>query len=162
MVTLPFRSPDRERRASARGPLLMLVHATDGSELWAFDIGLGGLKCTTHRPRWPGSYLDLRFELPDTREAVRAGGQVTSLDTSTHGELVLGVRFCRLADGERLRIYRFLDRRRSLWAPDSDIPPAASARSGLGSHPAMTRLLGRERPYAGLLAEAYAALAAAA
>jgi hypothetical protein len=106
-----------DRRDSVRGPLCALVEAGPSrSALWAHDLSLGGLRCATTRPFWPGTYLDLRFALPDTREPIEAGAQVLTLDEEADG-LSLGLRFCSLSDGARLAIFRFLDRRRFLWAP---------------------------------------------
>ncbi len=104
-----------DRRSSARGPLYMMVETRGGgAPLWACDIGLGGMRCTGP-VAWPGTYLDLSFALPDDIQRIEAGGQVVALEESG-GELVMGVRFCRLSDGARLAIYRFLDRRRRLRA----------------------------------------------
>ena len=106
-----------DRRESVRGPLWMLVEAgPERRTLWAHDVGLGGLRCTTDRPLWPGTYLDVRFAIPDTHEVVHAGAQVLTLEDE--GDVLsLGLRFCALTEGARLAIYRFLDRRRFLWAP---------------------------------------------
>src|SRR5690606_19693278 len=103
------------RRSSARASLFVPVRIDGSSEvLWAHDISLGGLQCTTKTPRWPGTYVDIELELPDVRETVRAGAQVVSLD-KRGSETVLGLRFCRLPSGAEMAIYRFLDRRRILW-----------------------------------------------
>ncbi len=106
-----------DRRRSVRGPLYMMVD-TRGARvpLWAFDIGLGGMRCTGPTA-WPGTYLDLSFVLPDDLQRIEVGGQVVSLGEAD-GEIAMGVRFCRISDGARLAIYRFLDRRRRLWAAD--------------------------------------------
>lgn len=115
MPSLP-RKNAFDRRDSVRGPLCALVEAgPERLPLWAHDLSLGGLRCATNRPFWPGTYLDVRFALPDTRETIAGGAQVLSLDEEADG-LSLGLRFCALSDGARLAIYRFLDRRRYLWA----------------------------------------------
>ena len=106
-----------DRRDSVRGPLCVLAEAGPGHlPLWAYDLGLGGMRCTARRAIWPGTYLDLRFAIPDTREEVTTGAQVVALEEDGPS-VSLGLRFCALPEGSRLAIYRFLDRRRFLWAP---------------------------------------------
>jgi hypothetical protein len=143
------------RRASVRGPLYVLVEArTVAQPMWAFDLSLGGARCVTERPIWPGTYLDLAFTLPDSHERIVTGSQVVTLDTSESQEVMLGLRFCCLADGARMAIYRFLDRRRRLWDP-----ALAGEEGSLASrYPHLAHIFDQPQPFANLLAETYAAL----
>jgi hypothetical protein len=142
-----------DRRRSPRGPLYMMVEPLGHrAPLWARDISMGGLRCESSRPLWPGTYLDLGFSLPDTRERIEVGGQVMSLDGSG-AEALLGLRFCLLADSARLAIYRFLDRRRRLWRPEGWLNPLAV------HHPRLAHIFEQPDPFAALLAAADEALA---
>src|ERR1044072_8443845 len=68
------------RRASVRGRLYMMVRAERLPDpLWAYDIGLGGLKVESRWIVFPGTYLDLSFRLPGTRELLKVGAQVATL-----------------------------------------------------------------------------------
>ena len=97
---------------------------------------------------------EIGFAEPDSRERIVTGSQVMVVDTSEAQELMLGLRFCCLADGARMAIYRFLDRRRRLWdkaevheegllvAPEDPLSPAFDCHA----------------PFANLLAETYSDL----
>ena len=146
--------PYLNRRSSARGPLYVLVEArTHAEPMWAFDLSLSGVRCATRKPEWPGTYMDLTFVLPDTHERIVTGAQVMTLDTAANGELMLGLRFCRLADGAQMAIYRFLDRR-SLWDPDAPAEENVLA----ARFPHLAAIFGCPAPFANLLAETYEAL----
>ena len=147
-----------ERRNSARSPLFMLTQAKDGEAMWAIDIGLGGMQCRARTPRWPGTYVDLSFKLPNTRACLEVGAQVTTIDRIEGGEVILGLRFCRMSAGASLAIYRFLDRRRTLWSPRGQTP---ARKSVCERFPQLRPILEREQPFARLLLEAGLALAAA-
>jgi len=147
-----------ERRGSARGPLYTLVQSGDGQPWWAWDIGLGGMHCQTRAPRWPGTYLDLEFTLPETSDRLRTGAQVVSLDRQPQGDLSLGLRFCRLTARAQLAIYRFLDRRRVLWERPPELRPARLMADLAARHPALAPLLLHEQPFRSLLLEAQARL----
>ncbi len=139
-----------ERRGSARSQLFMLVRAGDGSApLWAWDISLGGMQCKSKRARWPGTFVDLSFTLPGSNQRLEIGAQVVSLDVGNDGVAVLGLRFCRLAPGAKLALYRFIDGRRGLWAGEEPVQDILARR-----HPRLAHLFRRERPFAALLAEA--------
>ncbi len=147
-----------ERRASARSCLYILVDAHDGKEpMWACDISFGGMQCRASTPRWPGTYLDVSFSLPDTREAIEVGAQVIALGQAADGALTLGLRFCRISARAQMAIYRFLDRRRPLWYATAQAePPAREQRRR--ENPALAALLRQERPFAALLSEAHRTL----
>ncbi len=155
-----------DRRDSARSPLFMLVHTPAGAPLWAWDIGLSGMQCRSRAPRWPGTYLDLRFRLPGTHDELKAGAQVMTLDQA-EDELSLGVRFCMLSAMAQRAIYRFLDHRRLLWEKSGQVAPAPGEPSlpllseivaGLAEPPVVAPQ--EERPFEKLLLEAYASLRA--
>lgn len=136
------------RRTSARSRIYMMVRANRLKDaLWAFDIGLGGLQCQSRAVMFPGTYLDLSFRLPGTRELLKVGAQVAALGETPSGDasggVALGLRFCRLSARAQLSIYRFLDKRRSLWTSRDDAPQETAAR-----------------PFEGLLLDAYTALQA--
>ncbi|MFC1611861.1 hypothetical protein ACFL6C_12940 [Myxococcota bacterium] len=141
----PFVPDERQnRRTSARSRLFTLVQAHGVDEpMWAWDIGLGGMQCRTRQPRWPGTYLDLSFELPGTREKLEVGSQILSL----------GLRFCMLSTKAQRVIYRFLDRRRTLWSDEPTVPTEPKVR--LAQWVAQQR-----RPFEAMLLEAYASLRA--
>ncbi len=136
------------RRASARGRLHMRVLAGKLPEpIYAIDISLGGMKAVSRSLVFPGTYLDLSFRLPGTRELLKVGAQVATLgDAPGHepGSVTLGLRFCRLSKGIELSIYRFLDKRRGLWTSQGESKP--------DEHVA--------RPFEALLRDAYTALQA--
>jgi len=140
-----------ERRTSARSPLFMMVRdKRTSSSLWASDIGLGGMQCRSKTARFPGTYLDLSFRLPDTQDELQVGGQVLSLDEMTPGQLALGVRFCMVSSKAEREIYRFMDRRRSLWDQEAVVEAMVAEPS------AAEKILSRERPFEALLLGAYA------
>jgi len=136
------------RRASARGRLYMMVRAGRLPDpLWAYDIGLGGLKAVSKSIVFPGTYLELSFRLPGTRELLKVGAKVATLgDAPAHasGSVALGLRFCRLSQCFKLSIYRFLDKRRGLWTRDENAHGDAA----------------KPRPFEALLRDAYTALQA--
>ncbi|MBC7794653.1 MAG: hypothetical protein H7Z43_13190 [Clostridia bacterium] len=118
-----------KRRDSARTRLHMAVNLTRASDLssrtlWAYDIGLGGMQCRCKDVMFPGTYLDLAFRLPGTRELLKVGAQVASLGESPEGGVTLRVRFCRLSARTQLSIYRFLDKRRDRWSSQEQIGEA--------------------------------------
>ena len=144
-----------ERRASARSPLFMMVRQRGANDpLWACDIGLGGMQMRARTARFPGSYLDLVFKLPDAGDTMEVGGQVLSLDEAEPGQLAVGVRFCMLSVKAQREIYRFLDRRRALWA-DEPLRELEADCSSAGA-----QILAAERPFEAMLLEAYASLRA--
>jgi hypothetical protein len=141
---------DNDRRNSARSRLFMLVRTKQPGTLWAWDIGLGGMQCKSSRMMWPGTYLDVEFTLPGTKEAVSAGAQVISIGTDADGTTTLAFRFCRLPDQGRLAIYRFLDRRRYLWENKKQRERRV--------HPELAKVMDRPEPFAELLREAYSSM----
>jgi len=145
-----------ERRNSARSRSFILVQPRDGTpSMWASDISLGGMQCRTNTTRWPGSYLDLSFTLPDTRETFEVGAQVLSLGKADDGQLMLGLRFCRIPAGAQMAIYRFLDRRRAMWFGESKADVEAPALPRQGRYlPAIVAMLGKPKPFAQLLCDA--------
>jgi hypothetical protein len=74
------------------------------------------------------------------------------LDTSDAQELMLGLRFCCLADGARMAIYRFLDRRRRLW------DKVEEEGSPVAPHGPVASAFDCQAPFANLLTETYADL----
>ena len=137
------------RRNSARTRLHMPVNvtrATDRSSrtMYAFDIGLGGIQCQSKIAVFPGTYLDLAFRLPGTRELLKVGAQVASLGETPDGDITLGLRFCRLSARAQLSIYRFLDKRRERWTSQGETDTVADM----------------PRPFEALLKDAYSALQA--
>jgi hypothetical protein len=136
------------RRSSARGRLHMMVKAGKLPEpIWAIDIGLGGLKAVSRSLVFPGTYLDLSFRLPGTRELLKVGAQVATLGDAPGyepGSVTLGLRFCRVSKGNELSIYRFLDKRRGLWTSQGESKPEEHM----------------QRPFEALLRDAYTALQA--
>ena len=154
-------APPADRRGSVRSSLFILVRIKARGELmWATDISLGGMQCRARLPHWPGTYLDVSFALPDTRESIDVGAQVISLGQAGDGEVLLGLRFCRLTARAEMAIYRFLDRRRALWSqPEpSPMPERAAAKQRGRRHPALAALLAQERPFAMLLYDAHRSL----
>ena len=166
-----------DRRTSARSPLFMMVRGRDTRDpLWAWDISLGGLLCRSKKPRWPGTYLDLCFRLPNTNEVLEVGSQVLSIDDAPEGALSMGLRFCRISAKTELSIYRFLDRRRGLWGGEANAPapsvvsPPVSDVPAAGPSPAVhhssatrswvQQILAQPKPFEPLLLEAYAAMRA--
>lgn len=141
-----------KRRNSARMRLHMPVNITRASDLTsriltAFDIGLGGMQCVSKIVVFPGTYVDLAFRLPGTRELLKVGAQVASLSDSADGSAVLGLRFCRLSARAQLSIYRFLDKRRERWTSQGENTGTDDSQAG-------------PRPFEGLLKDAYGALQA--
>ncbi|MBN1960788.1 MAG: PilZ domain-containing protein [Deltaproteobacteria bacterium] len=147
------------RRLSARGPLYMLVEArAHKPAFWAFDVSLGGIRCISEKPIWPGTYLDLSFIIPDSREHIVTGGQIITLDINENDEVLIGIRFCCLASGASMAIYRFLDRRRRLWDPtlkDHEENVLATR------FPHLAHIFTNKTPFANLLAETYETLGVA-
>ncbi len=144
-----------ERRTSARSPLFMLVNITGGNagvdQLWAWDIGLGGIQARSRKTIFPGTFVDLKFSLPGTPDAMSVGGQVTSIDEAPEGGLSLGIKFCRPSRRLRMSIYRFLDSRRVLWDETVVSPaPVAVAVADAGLN-----VQSIERPFEGLLLESF-------
>jgi len=139
-----------ERRDSARSRLFILVHTgTNDEPMWAWDIGLSGMQCRAPKARWPGTYVDLRFRLPETQEALEVGAQVVSMEPTAGGQVSLGLRFCTVSPKVQRAIYRFLDRRRAMWQEEQRFDAEHEAPS---ESPA--------RPFEALLREAYASLRA--
>src|SRR4051794_26684949 len=103
---------EEKPRTSARSRLFMLVRTRSNDTLWAWDIGLGGMSCKTTKPHFPGTYLDVEFTLPGTKERLALGAQVVGLHQDDSGTITAALRFCRVPDTARLALYRFLDRRR--------------------------------------------------
>jgi hypothetical protein len=143
------------RRASARSRIYMMVRASRVKDpLWAFDIGLGGLQVKSSALLFPGTYMDLQFRLPASKEVLKVGAQVATLGEapdddvlqggSTGGRVALGLRFCKLTARAQLSIYRFLDKRRHLWTTTGDETAQADG----------------DTPFAELLSDAYSALQA--
>lgn len=134
------------RRGSARSQLFMMVRTKNAGTLWAWDIGLGGMACKGSRLVWPGTYVDLDFTLPGTKESLRVGAQVISIATDPDGAPSLSLRFVNLSDRDKLAIYRFLDRRRYLWedkrARQKRLNPELERKTD-------------EQPFAELLRDAY-------
>lgn len=144
-----------ERRLSARAPLFMLVQSNGSPEaFFANDIGLGGMLCQTKKPRWPGSFLDVRFQLPETAEPLTSGAQVISLDEGKSKTLSMGLRFCNLSSKAELAIYRFLDRRRQLW----DERELLRLYENYREQQQEQRLEDARFPFAKILRRAYAAI----
>ena len=115
-MSLALQTSSSERRDSARSRLFVVVRATDCPHpMWAWDLSLSGMQCRTLRPRWPGTYMDLRFRLPDIGETLHVGSQVMTLEDAPEGGLSLALRFCNLSSKSQRLIYRFLDSRRGLW-----------------------------------------------
>lgn len=146
-----------ERRASARSRVFMLVNV--GAErMWAVDIGLGGLQCRSASARLPGTYVDLAFTLPETRERIEARGQVVSIagagqssqssqerDT-VDGEYEIGIRFCDVSGWAVQAIYRFMDARRTLWSRRHQVGKLKS--------PHLRAVAALDQPFSDLLEEA--------
>ena len=132
------------RRQSARSPLFMLVE-TDQEMLWAIDMGLGGIKCQAKSYAEVGRFMDLRFRLPGDSRHLKVGGQVTGFDRCEKGTVTLNMRFCRFGNSDQLALYRFMDRRRSLWDRSS------AAEASPAPHKAT-------RPFEALILEAQAAI----
>ncbi len=140
-------STPSNRRGSARSPLFMQVFTGDGEAIFAWDIGLGGLKARGKKTRLPGQYVDLEFTLPQTKTTLKLGGQVTTIDSYREGTrfgVELGIRFCRISDTDQIQLYRFLDKRRALWAGKSRLVANSTSSS-----------YNEERPFHGLLLEAF-------
>ena len=141
-----------ERRCSARSRLFTLVTVRgrgNQDKLWAWDIGLGGMKARSRKARFPGTFLDLEFRLPDSKEILRVGAQVTDMEATDDGSVGLGLRFCRVSPMVQMAIYRFMDRRRRLWEP---APRAKAELAG--------ETVQEERPFEGLLSHAFDTLRA--
>ena len=137
-----------ERRDSARSRIFVLVHAGASDEpMWAWDIGMSGMQCRSPKPRWPGTYLDLRFRLPETTEPIELGAQVVSMEPAAGGHVSLGLRFRAMSPKAQRAIYRFLDRRRALWEDEQRFEREAGAEAAEADSP---------RPFELLLREAYA------
>ena len=144
--TTPTRDPEA-RRGSARTAVFMLVQTPHGP-LWAFDVGLGGLRCFARSLYTVGQYLDVSFRLPGEDADHRVGAQVACLEPWPGGGVALRLRFCRPSKALELAIYRLLDRRRAMWDPKV-IHEAPAPQNPYAD---------RERPFEGLLLEAFAAL----
>ncbi len=156
MIASPsIQSTQSLRRSSARSRIYMMVRASRVKEpLWAFDIGLGGLQVASPMVVFPGTYLDLQFRLPGSKEVHKVGAQVATLgdvpdDDQLEGgskgaSVALGLRFCKLTARAQLSIYRFLDKRRNLWTTGGDETAQADI----------------DQPFEALLLDAYSALQA--
>ena len=164
MAEISTSSASADRRASARSRSCILVTPQDGtSPLWAVDIGLGGMQVKSRTTRFPGTYLDVQFALPDTREKIRLTTQVVNLGRRGDDGVYTGLRFCRVAKNDQLAIYRFLDRRRLLWEDEKRVshhpvvvtrPIADNPSRVTTRHPALALLLNQDQPFLGLLEEA--------
>ena len=83
-----------KRRESARARCFMMVRASGAGEpMWAWDIALGGVNCQGRQPRWPGTYLDMHFRLPNSDDRLEVGAQVVSLDQIDDTRVSMGLRF---------------------------------------------------------------------
>ncbi len=144
----------RDRRDSARTRVFVLVHAGREEEpMWAWDIAMGGMQCRSNTPRWPGTYLDLRFRLPDSEEMLEVGAQVMTLEPAAGGQVSLGMSFRALSPKAQRELYRFLDRRRQMWNEERRFAASKNAVAEDGAGPAA-------RPFEALLSDAYASLRA--
>jgi len=111
-----FTDQARERRNSARSKVYMLVQTSKlRNPLWARDIGLGGMQCSTSQWVGPGTFLQVHFRLPTLDETFEVGSQVLTVKEFARDNLYLGLRFCDVPDAARMAIYRFLDKRRLMW-----------------------------------------------
>ena len=155
IASAQYMSTQSFRRASARSRIYMMVRTSRVKDpLWAFDIGLGGLQVKSSVVVFPGTYLDLAFRLPGSKELHKVGAQVATLGDApdddvlqgraTTGGVALGLRFCKLTARVQMAIYRFLDKRRHLWTTEGDEPAQADI----------------DKPFKGLLLDAYSALQA--
>ena len=148
------------RRSSARTPVCMLVHTDDGRDpIWAWDLGLGGLRCNSSNLRMPGDFLNVRFALPGESETYKVKCQITSLDGDVNGSSILSLRFCATSARLTMALYRFLDRRRALWS--DTIPDDGDAFLETVEHTNvvdLTEITGAARPFEGMMLHAWAAL----
>jgi hypothetical protein len=135
------------KRDSARTPVFMLVQTSAGA-LWAFDVGMGGLRVFSRKMLNIGQYLDVSFRLPDEDTEHKVGAQVASFQSWPQGGLAVRLRFCRPSKSLQLALYRLLDRRRAMWD--------AEVIHHVAEAPAPVDL--DARPFEGMLLEAFAAL----
>ncbi len=102
-----------ERRHAPRAGAAIPIEDLDGgAPLSAQDISLGGMLVTTSAPRWPGTLLHVRFQVPTEPRAIRATCRVVDLAESEEG-VGLSLRFLKLAPAAQLAIHRFVDQRPS-------------------------------------------------
>ena len=148
-----MNSLDHDRRGSALFPAFILVRERNGGPMWACDVGLGGMLLKSRRMRFPGTYMDLSFTLPGTTEVIRVGAHIMNLVHHENGTFTLAARYCRLTSKAQMALYRFLDQRRVMWAPEEDVPQIAR-QFGIELSP-------EQRPFEGLLQESYEALQSA-
>jgi hypothetical protein len=73
------------------------------------DIGVGGMRVSTSRPRWPGQHIPVRFRLPDCGRSIRATCRVLSLIDDPDG-VGMTLQFLALAPKAELLILRYVSR----------------------------------------------------
>lgn len=111
-MNLPVEIPKLpERRFRPRIDHLFRVEPLDGSEaFYAHDLSLGGLYVTTHKPRWPGQIIPIRFTVPSFGRAIRATCRVAELDEAPGDGVGISLRFLKLSSEARAAILRYIDR----------------------------------------------------
>lgn len=143
----------KDRRDSARSRVFVLVNVgPDKEPMWAWDIAMGGMQCRSNTPRWPGTYVDLSFRLPEIDETIEVGAQVMSMEPAGGGQVSLGIKFRMLSPKAQRAIYRFLDRRRQMWNEERRFEASKAETPAVEAVSA--------HPFDALLREAYAALRA--
>jgi uncharacterized protein (TIGR02266 family) len=79
---------------------------------YSANISPGGMFLRTHRPRPPGTVLDLEFRLGDGFELIKGRGEVIwvrDTDEDPSRPAGMGIRFLELSEGSRELIYRIVD-----------------------------------------------------
>lgn len=100
-----------ERRRTPRLESTVLMTCLDGNPpLFVQDLSLGGVFATTHRVRWPGTLVRVRFRLPLQTRGLHATLRVQRLvGVPTGVGLVLG--FVQPSTSLRLALHEAIDRR---------------------------------------------------
>jgi type IV pilus assembly protein PilZ len=105
----------RENRVDHRVPVQLLVdYHSNGNYLFDFcrDLGVGGVFIQTTTPLAKGSNVDLTFTIPDSKETLRARGEViwvqgASVSGSSPG---MGVQFREFNTAQRETLQGFVER----------------------------------------------------
>lgn len=103
---------DDDRREWPRIPVEMWVEESTDRELYfqrGANISVGGIFLQRTIPHTRGTEINLRFTLPGDASPVKVRGEIVNVGDHAD-DLGMGVKFLDLADGDRERIERFIER----------------------------------------------------
>jgi type IV pilus assembly protein PilZ len=108
---------DEDKRSGRRVPIQLLVdYRSEGHYLFDFckDLGTGGVFIQTKKPLPQGTDIDLTFTLPDSKETLKASGEVIWVQNQVVGRQDLtpgmGVQFRQFSGAQRQLLEDFIVR----------------------------------------------------